>query len=112
MNVNSFKLIKPTHLPPLEEGFRPAVLANHAFLSEAGKESAPLVLGLERENGKISRFETHLFPEDHPQADANYSYSERLLKFLLWQRGGQRIFVGGSPSIAAYLFTVAGRTSR
>jgi hypothetical protein len=27
----SFKLIKPTITPPLDEGFRPAVLANRAY---------------------------------------------------------------------------------
>jgi len=63
----------------------------------------PLVIGLERDHGYLSRFETEVFPEAHPQVDANLYYVERLLKFLLWQRGGYKVYVGGPPSIAEYL---------
>ena len=86
--MSFFQLVKPKWIPPLEEEFRPASLANRAFLAEAETLSEPLIFGLERENGKISRFETHVFPEKHPRAGANLYYAERLLKFLLWQRGG------------------------
>ncbi len=58
---------------------------------------------MERENGKISRYETFVFPEKHPRAGANLYYAERLLKFLLWQRGGFKVFVGGPRSIGRYL---------
>jgi predicted NBD/HSP70 family sugar kinase len=101
--MNAFHLVKPQYTPPLEEGFRPAALANHAFLAEVGDQAVPLVFGLERENGKITRFETRVFPEGHPRAEANLFYAERLLKFLLWQRGGFRVYVGGPRSIAQHL---------
>ena len=96
---NSFPLIKPKIAPPLDEGFRPAVLADHAFQSRAVGIGVPLVIGLERESGKISRFETSVFPEEHPSASSNFYYVERLVKFLLWQRGGFRVFIGGPRSI-------------
>ncbi len=101
--MSPFQLIKPKLIPPYEEGFRPAVLANHAFLAEADRQAVPLIIGLERENGKISRYETRVFPEDHPRAAANLFYAERLLKFLLWQRGGFRIYIGGPRNIGQYL---------
>jgi predicted NBD/HSP70 family sugar kinase len=101
--MNSFHLVKPSFVPPLDEEFRPAVLANRNFLREVGQSCVPLVLGLERENGRISRFETRVFPEGHPQAEANLTYVERLVKFLLWARGGFRVYVGGPKSIAEYL---------
>jgi predicted NBD/HSP70 family sugar kinase len=42
-------------------------------------------------------------PEDHPQAKANLLYAERLVKFLLWQRGGWKVYVGGSLEIGNYI---------
>jgi predicted NBD/HSP70 family sugar kinase len=101
--MDDLKLVKPEFIPPLEEEFRPAVLANRAFQQEVGSRGVPLVIGLERENGNLSRFATTVFAEDHPRAKANLRYVERLLKFLLWQRGGHRVYVGGPRSIAAYL---------
>ncbi len=103
--TKAFKLIKPQSVPPLDPDFRPAVLANHDFLREVGASGAaePLVLALERAEGCISQFKTQVFAPDHPQAEANLMYAERLLKFLLWQRGGWRVYVGGSTQVARYL---------
>ena len=63
----------------------------------------PLVLGLERPDESVSRYETQVFPEGHPQADANLMYAERIFKFLLWQRGGWKVYVGGPKSIGDYI---------
>jgi predicted NBD/HSP70 family sugar kinase len=104
---NKFPLIQPNSVPPLDPAFRPAVLANRAFeaiINQAGGE--PLIFALEQTDGAISRFETRALPADHPQAAANLPYAERILKFLLWQRGGWRVFVGGAPDIARHLQTV------
>ncbi|HQK75872.1 MAG TPA: ROK family protein, partial [Candidatus Hydrogenedentes bacterium] len=62
---NAFKLINPKFVPPLDPGFRPAVLANRAFVNEVRESGAgvPLVLGLERSDGSLSRYETVVFPE-------------------------------------------------
>ncbi|RME84975.1 MAG: ROK family protein [Caldilineae bacterium] len=101
----SFPLIPPRHPAPLDPEFRPAVLANRAFQQavEAAGGGVPLVFGLERSHGHLSRYETRVFPEDHPRAEENLFYAERLLKFLLWQRGAWRVYVGGPASIASYL---------
>lgn len=98
-----FPLVQPQFVPPLDNAFRPAILANREFEREAAEAGVPLVFGLEREDGKLSRFETKVFPDNHPKAAANLHYTERLLKFLLWQRGGFRIYVGGPRSIGIYL---------
>jgi predicted NBD/HSP70 family sugar kinase len=101
--TDCFHLVKPQLIPPLDDEFLPAVLANRAFKQEIGAASIPLVIGLERDAGKLSRFETQVFPETHPRAEANLYYAERILKFLLWQRGGSKVYVGGSRSIGEYL---------
>lgn len=101
----AFKLVKPRITPPLDEDFRPAVLANHEFLEEVAGSGigVPLLIGLERSDGYLSHFATQVFPEGHSRAEANLRYIERIVKFLLWQKGGWRIFIGGSKSIAAYI---------
>ena len=106
--MSSFPLIPPRFAPPLEPEFRPAVLANRAFreaVNSSGRAD-PLVIGLERSDGARSRYETVAFPADHPQADANLFYAERLVKFLLWARGGWRVTVGGPAGIAGHLSRV------
>lgn len=101
----AFQLVKPRFTPPLDPGFRPAVLANCAFQSAVAKAGGgvPLIFGVEQLNGVISRFETRVFPVGHPQANTNLFYAERLFKFLLWQRGGWRVYVGGLLDIGMAL---------
>jgi predicted NBD/HSP70 family sugar kinase len=103
--MDAFKLVAPQFVPPLDPGFRPAVLANRAFRDEvkASGVGTPLVLGLERNDGETSRYETVVFPEGHPRAEANLTYVERLVKILLWQRGGWKVYVGGPKSIGDYV---------
>ena len=101
--MDTLDLVRPRYAPPLDETFRPAVLANRYFQHKTVGAGAPLVIGLERDDGKLSRFETQVLPDDHPEAAKNYVYAERLLKFLLWQRGASKVYVGGPCSIGEYL---------
>ncbi len=101
--IPSFKTIQPKLIPPLDKNFQPAALVNRAFNQEAEKIGVPLILGLERNDGQVSRFETLVFPESHPKSSSNLQYIERLVKFLLWQRGGYKLYVGGSKSIGESL---------
>ncbi|MEP0764502.1 MAG: ROK family protein [Chloroflexota bacterium] len=103
--TQALTLIAPRFVPPLDPGFRPAVLANRAFQAEVAQSGAgvPLVLGLERVGGTLSRFETAVFPDGHPRAEANLQYAERLVKFLLWQRGGWKVYAGGPRAIGDHL---------
>lgn len=94
----------PNVLPPLHPEFRPAVLANRAFRAAvASAGGVRLALALERTAGDVSVFETLILPDAHPRAVENLRYVERLLKFLLWQKGAFRVSVAGSRVVAAYL---------
>lgn len=87
---------------PLDAGFAPAVLFNRAYLDKLRLSGigVPLVLGLERENGLVSRFETVV----NPAADAvTLRYVERIVKFLLWSRGGWKLHVSGPKTIADFV---------
>ncbi len=98
-------LIAPALAPPLDPDFRPAVLANRRFAQDvrASRDATPLVFGLARPDGTVSRFETHVFAEGHPRAAENVTYAERLLKFLLWQRGAATVYAGGPRAIGEAL---------
>jgi predicted NBD/HSP70 family sugar kinase len=95
----------PALVPPLDDGFRPAALATRSFLRKVDESGAgvPLVLGLERSDGSLSRFETRVLPDGHEAASASLHHVERILKFLLWQRGGWKVYVGGSASIGRHI---------
>jgi len=105
---SAFHVIAPRFLPPLEPEFRPAVLANRAFRGEvaASGRGVPLIIGLERSDGALSRVETVAFPDGHPRAGANLVYAERTVKFLLWARGGWKVYVGGPPSVGDHIAAV------
>lgn len=96
------QLAKPRVQPPLDSHFCPAVLANQNFRREVGAEGTRLVIGLER-SGEFSRFEDRVWPEGHARFESNYQYVERIVKFLLWQRGGRAMYIGGSEKIAEHL---------
>lgn len=98
----------PRFIPPLDPDFRPAALAVRAFNAEvtAAGGGVPLVLGLERSNGDLSRFSTRVFPEGHARFAANFQHVERLVKFLLWARGGWQVYVGGPQTIGEHIAQV------
>lgn len=96
------KEMVPAIPAPLDPGFQPAVVFNRYYVraARASGKAVPLVLGLEREDGLLSRFETWVMP----RADAaTRTYVERIVKFLMWSRGGWRLHVGGPESIGAII---------
>jgi predicted NBD/HSP70 family sugar kinase len=97
--------VTPKFTPPLDPGFVPASLFNRAFRAELDRSGQvqPLVLGVERTDGAFSRYETRVFSNEHPWSAHNNYYVERILKFLLWQRGGYKIYVGGPSEIGEYI---------
>ena len=104
-NQHDWCLVKPRKIPCLDPDFRPAVLANQCFCAEVKKsgKSAPLVIAVEADNGMISSYKTAVFSREDKHFDSNYNYVERLVKFLLWQRGGWRVVIGGPAEIGEYI---------
>ncbi|MGE5597864.1 MAG: ROK family protein [Bacteroidota bacterium] len=98
-------LARPQTPPPLDPDFRPAALANRAFREavRATGRGVPVVLALERGDGQVSVLGTEVFPAEDRRSSLNPVYLERLVKFLLWQRGGWRVVVGGPPEIGEYI---------
>lgn len=89
----------------LDPGFRPAVLAARAFtaLVESSGVAVPVRIALEQADGSVFRFETATLPDGHPQAGAGLRHVERLVKFLLWARGGWRIHLDAPAGVVSAL---------
>jgi predicted NBD/HSP70 family sugar kinase len=94
--------------PPLDPDFRPTSLIHRRFrqLVEEAGGGVPLRLALERADGSVSAYSTRVFAPGSPHFQANFPYVERVLKFLLWQRGGWHIYVGGPEEIGKYIAQV------
>jgi predicted NBD/HSP70 family sugar kinase len=99
---NGLTLISARVVPPLDAAFRPAVLANRAFRQAAEVRPVPLRIALERADGSVSVFDQRIAATSLPAAQGNFIYVERLVKFLLWSRGGWQVSVS-DPEIAARL---------
>lgn len=102
---NGLPLVAPRVAPALDAGFRPAVLTNHAFREQvrAAEGAVPVGLALEQADGNVSHFHTAVFPDSHPGAAGNSTYLERIVKLLLWSRGGFRLHFQGPAALAAKL---------
>ena len=90
--------------PALDPGFMPLQRFNEAFLAGAKK---PIGIAVERSDGEMASVETFV----HGTADmrkADRYYIERLVKTLLWMKGGFRIYVCGDEELCAYLSSVYG----
>lgn len=97
MKNNGLLLKAPRVTPVLDPFYRPACLTNRAFrqaVKESG-DSVPVGIALEQEDGSVFHFHTRVFARENPLAAGNFIYLERLLKFLLWSRGGFRIHFSG-----------------
>ncbi|MBC8329991.1 MAG: ROK family protein, partial [Planctomycetes bacterium] len=91
--------------PGLDPGFLPAALWNRAYRERAAADpaSTELRLGLGRADGTCFVHDARILPHSAATAALNLRYVERLVKTLLWQRGGSRIYLGGCPELVAPL---------
>lgn len=96
--------IHPTIQAPLDRGFLPAALFSRKYRHLASASSGvPLRLAVERGDGSISTYATSVIPPKVGHVDATQLYVERMVKTLLWQRGGWKVYVGGPAEIGNYI---------
>ena len=98
-------LVAPRVVPVLEPGFRPAALAVRAFdaLAAESGNPVPVRMALEQTDGSVFHFETRLLPAGHKHAEGNAVHLERLVKFILWARGGWRLHIDAPADEVARL---------
>ena len=86
---------------PLDAGFMPMAVVFREFEEKVKAEGGePLTIGLERNNGLISTFTVEIFKDGTGHDEENHDFVERIVKTLLWTRGGYRIIIAGSKVVA------------
>ncbi|MDD4080300.1 MAG: ROK family protein [Eubacteriales bacterium] len=90
-------------ITPLDPGFAPLSLAYRAFCEDVSVSGAArFVARVVRGEGRSSAFETRIFPDGVDDA-RNVAMMDRLVKSLLWIRGGYHIQVSGSMVVYEHL---------
>ena len=97
-------------IAPLDLGYMPMALVLKDFDERAKSEGGnKLVIGIERNKGYVSVYEMTVFADGTGHDDENFDVVERIVKSLLWVRGGYKVIIAGSETIgnrikAAYDF--------
>ncbi|MDO4982297.1 MAG: ROK family protein [Eubacteriales bacterium] len=77
------------NLPELDMGFIPMHTFNQAFLKDAKK---PIGIAVERARGEMAAVHTFIYGTEEMR-EADRYYIRRLIKTLLWMKGGFRVYV-------------------
>lgn len=88
-------------MPALDRAFQPAIVWHRAYRAaceEAGN-CRDIVIGLGRPDGTMFRHEMRILPPRPEWDPASLKAVERTLKFLLWHKGGSRIYIAGAADI-------------
>jgi len=97
--------IRPKIAAPLDPGFTPAVLFNRRYREQLAAHGGGLrvLVGIEREDGHISRQDLDIIPPGRGSDSATLRYVDRHVKFLLWSRGGWKIHFSGPEFLARHI---------
>ena len=86
---------------PLDPGFMPMSVVYRDFEAAVKAEGGEkLTIGLERNDGYTSVFTLEVFKDGTGHDEENHDLVERIIKTLLWIRGGYKIIIAGSEVIA------------
>ncbi|MBQ6714226.1 MAG: ROK family protein [Clostridia bacterium] len=84
----------------LDKGFEPMILVFNDFTDRAkAANGEKLVIGIERNQGFVSAFSMTVFPDNTGHDEENLRVVERVVKTLLWVKGGYKIIIAGSKLI-------------
>ena len=101
--MNRFGIpVELKNVPVLDPEFMPLMRFNRAFLADAKK---PIGIAVERADGQMASCRTfiHGTPE---LAGADHYYIERIVKTILWMKGGFKVYVSGDEGTYEYLRSV------
>ena len=85
---------RPAILPVLDPEFLPASTWNRSYRELVRRKGGePLRIALERRDGSVSVHRTSVLEHRGEAIPLNQLYVERLIKFLLWQKGGYRVVI-------------------
>ena len=87
------------NVPALDKAFFPMLRFNRAFLEGADK---PVSLAVEREGGQVAVVHTRIH-SDPAMKQANEYYIDRLVKSILWMKGGFKVYISGDEGMYDYV---------
>ena len=90
------------NIPELDPGFLPLQCFNEAFLTDAHKSVG---IAVERANGEMAAVETFIHGSEELR-EADHYYIDRLVKTMLWMKGGYKIYVRGDEDTCAFLKSI------
>ena len=90
------------NIPVLDPEFTPILRFNQAFLATAAK---PVSIAVVRADGQMSTHHTFIHGTEEMKA-ADCYYIERLVKTILWWKGGYKVYVAGDKTVYDYLCQV------
>ena len=85
--------------PVLDKDFYPMLRFNRAFLSTAQK---PVSVAVEREGGQVAVVNTRIHGSPEMKQADEY-YIDRLVKSILWMKGGYKVYISGDEGIFNYV---------
>ncbi len=99
--------------PTLDPQFVPAVIWNRSFKAKVANDpdARNLDISVSRLDGTSFRFSTKILNPKDESESLNFRYVERLVKFLLWAKGGSHVFISGDDRLTkkiAALYTRKG----
>jgi len=100
MNIYGIE-IDVKKLPELDKDFIPIYKFNQSFLKTAKKK---IGIGITRNDGQTAVYNTYIHGTPHMR-EADMYYVERLIKTLLWMKGGYKITIVGDKDIYEYIKT-------
>lgn len=98
MNIHGIE-VKIQNVPELDKTFAPLSVFNKEFLKTAKK---PLAIAVERSGGLVSVYETFIHGTPEMREADNY-YADRMVKFLLWSKGGYKVYICGDEETYEYI---------
>lgn len=84
-----------------DENFQPMYLFVKAFESNVAKSTYPVSvqIAVKRDNDQVAVYKKLIFNEKDDNSKYNYLYIERLIKTVLWLKGGYEVLYRGPKSL-------------
>ena len=95
----------PKYIPELDKDFKPCIIELDNFLNEvkASNNYEEIKISVERNIDSISTISLNVSKTEHAK---NCYYVERLVKTLLWIKGGYKVIIGGPKYLGQFISDV------
>lgn len=88
---------------PLDAAFLPSYCWHRTYreTTQAHSKSVAVTVAVGRPDGTVTHYQCRMLPEEAAFSEVNLRFLERVVKFLLWGRGGSRVWIAGAPYTTA-----------